>query len=110
MYFVEIESDMLQYSYIDPEEPKGIPTRQVNGGLYTGESFKPNAKWGNIPIEPEAHILVSKLSSIHPGAQDMIPGTTRLGNNTQTFPNHDMYGPQYRFMCRKDNPLPAQSM
>ena len=94
---------MLHYSYIDPEEPKGLPPRQLNGGLYTGQSFTPNAKWGNISIEPEAHIMVSKLSSVHPGAQDMIPGTTRLGNNTQTFPNHQNYGNEYHFMCRKDS-------
>lgn len=93
---------MLQYSYIDPEEPIGVPSRLVNGGLYTGQPFKQNAPWGNIAIEPEAHKMVTKLASVHPGAQDMIPGTTRPGNNTQTFPNHEGYGPQYSFMCRKD--------
>lgn len=93
---------MLEYSYIDPEEPVSLPARQVNGGLYTGTPFLLNAKWGNKPIEPEAHIMVSQLSSVHPGAQDMIPGTTRIGNNTQTFPNHQKYGDSYRFMCRKD--------
>lgn len=92
---------MLGYSYIEAEEPIQIPPRQVNGGLYTGEPFKENAPWGNRPIIPEAHIMVSNLASQHPGAQDMIPGTTRLGNNTQVFPNHEKYNTSYQFMCRK---------
>lgn len=92
---------MLSYSYIDPSEPTGIPPRVMNGGLYGGEPFKTGAGWGNIPIVPEAHLMVAGLNSVHPGAGDMIPGYTRPGNNTQTFPGHQSIAHQ-QFLCRRE--------
>ena len=91
---------MLSYSYVDPNEPIGIPARMVNGGLYGGEPFKQGAGWGNIPQVPEAHLMVAGLNSVHPGAAQMIPGYTRPGNNTQTFPDHQPI-PNQQFMCVK---------
>jgi hypothetical protein len=91
---------MLDYSYIDPEEPIGIPPRLPNGGLYTGQTPPKGAGWGNIPIEPEAHKMVMALSSTVPNAITAIPGYTRPGNNTQTFPGHQPVT-SYQFMCRK---------
>ena len=90
----------LSYSYIDPDEPFGVPPRQLNGGLYTGQPFQPGATWGNIPIVPEAHVMVAGLNSSVPGSQDAIPGYTRPGNNTQTFPGHQSLA-NYQFMCVK---------
>lgn len=89
---------MLTYSYIDPNEPIGIPPRAVNGGLYGGEPFKAGAGWGNRPNIPEAHLMVAGLNSVHPGASQMIPGYTRPGNNTQTFPDHQAL-PNQQFIC-----------
>ena len=60
-------SSSLSYSYIEKDAPSQIPPRKVNGGLYTGTEFEKNAKWGNVSIEPEAHILVTQnLVSANP--------------------------------------------
>jgi hypothetical protein len=91
---------MLEYSYIDPDEPIGIPPRLPNGGLYSGQTPPPGAKWGNVAIEPEAHVMVAGLASVHPKAGSMIPGYTRPGNNTQMFPGHQQV-PMQQFMCLK---------
>jgi len=92
----------LSYSYIEKEEPFGIPPRLPNGGLYVGAEAPLNAPWRNIPVEPEAHVLVSQnLKSANPPPEGiyMIPGETRLGNNTQQFPNHTKLSEQYQFVC-----------
>ncbi len=92
----------LSYSYIEPDAPYGIPPRQPNGGLYTGAEAAPNAPWRNIPVVPEAHILVTenlKSANPPPRAIHMIPGYTRPGNNQQTFPNHSRPSNQYDFLC-----------
>ena len=93
----------LTYSFIDPKEPIGVPPRQVNGGLYTGEPFEANAAWGNIPIVPEADVYSQKLKEVAPpfGANH-IPGYTRKGNNTQNFPNHIKINPHYHVKCIQD--------
>jgi len=92
----------LSYSYIDTDAPILIPPRLPNGGLYTGSEAPPNAPWKNVPVVPEAHIYVTQnLKSANPPPQgmNMIPGETRPGNNTQTFPNHSLYSPNHVFMC-----------
>lgn len=91
-------SSSLSYSYIEKDAPSQIPPRKVNGGLYTGTEFEKNAKWGNVSIEPEAHILVTQnLLSANPPPDGIhhIPGYTREGNNTQYFPNHKKYSNLY---------------
>jgi len=93
----------LSYSYIDSEAPSSVPPRLPNGGLYTGTEAPVGAGWRNIPVVPEAHILVAEnLKSANPPPQGthMIPGYTRPGNNTQTFPNHQPLSEQYTFKCR----------
>jgi len=79
----------LHYSYIDPEEPSTIPPRQVNGGLYTGAPFAAGATWGNVPVVPNADVLITQnLNSANPppNAQYFVPGYTRPGNNSQAAP------------------------
>lgn len=88
----------LSYSYLEKDAPSGIPPRKVNGGLYTGEEFQTNAKWGNVSIEPEAHVLVTQnLLSANPPPDGIhqIPGYTREGNNKQYFPYHRRYNNLY---------------
>jgi len=93
---------LLSFSYIEADAPFDIPPRLPNGGLYTGVEAPVNAPWRNLPIIPEAHILVTEnLKSANPPPQaiHMIPGYTRPGNNTQTFPNHVKAFNQYQFIC-----------
>jgi hypothetical protein len=77
---------MVGYSYIDPKAPSGIPPARVNGGLYTGELFVPNAPWANVPVAPDIVLQMSQnLASADPppNAVFHVPGYLRLGNNTQ---------------------------
>lgn len=76
----------LPYSYIDWSGPIPVPPRAVNGGLYTGTPFAPNATWGNVPVEPEAHVMNQNLPANAPAsARKMIPSATRPGNNHVTY-------------------------
>ena len=87
----------LLFGEIDPTEPKGIPPRALNGGLYTGEPFAMGAPWGNVPITPEANVLVgAALHSANPPPRAMahVPGNTRIGNNTQTPLFREAYDPK----------------
>lgn len=75
---------MLGYSYIEDPSPVPVPPRQVNGGLYTGAPFAPNAPWGNVPIEPEAHKMAQAaiaLGGAQPRTAAMMPTAPRPGNN-----------------------------
>jgi hypothetical protein len=61
------------------------PAPSLNGGLYTGEPFAPDAPWRNIPVVPDATYLtrVNLLSANPPpGATEQIPGGWRPGNNS----------------------------
>jgi len=88
---------MLTYT-----SPVAAPPRAVNGGLYTGEPFAPGAPWANVPIVPDAHIMVQNLQSANPppGALALIPGSDRPGNNKTEFPAHDVFRPdKYKIRC-----------
>lgn len=92
----------LSYSYIETDAPSGIPARLPNGGLYTGSEPSVGAPWRNVPVVPEAHILVTenlKTANPPPNAIHMIPGYTRPGNNQQTFPNHTKPSPTANYVC-----------
>jgi hypothetical protein len=81
----------IAYSYIDWKGPIAPPPRKVNGGLYTGEPFAKEAKWGNVPVIPEAHVYAQNLESANPppyGAAQ-IPSYTRPGNNYVEQPYHE---------------------
>lgn len=85
---------MLAYSFIDPSEPFGIPPRQLNGGLFTGEAFVENSGWKNIPVLPDADTYCTQnLQSANPPPQGSlaIPGHTRPGNNAQPLTAYRFY-------------------
>ena len=65
------------------------PEPLLNGGLYTGESFK--GPWGNYPVAPTTNGFMANLASANPppGALDQFPGYVRLGNNFQVNPSKD---------------------
>ena len=62
-----------------------IPPRALNGGLYTGEPFKKNSPYGNVPIIPDTGYLIHynlRSANPPPGAIYQYPGgNTRPGNN-----------------------------
>jgi hypothetical protein len=97
---------MLPYSYIDTN-PLPLPPRQVNGGLYTGESAK--GPWGNVPIEPEAHTMARKMVELGGGRERAVaqmPTSERPGNNRVILDGfYSDYDPQlYPTMkCMSDN-------
>jgi len=77
-----------------------IPERQLNGGLYTGEPFRPNAPWRNFPAVPSSDVLLrEQLTSAvpPPGAQLLYPsGNERPGNSRISLPGVRVYD-QHRF-------------
>ena len=74
-----------QWSGPDDSAPEPL----LNGGLYTGESFK--GPWGNYPVPPTTNGFMANLASANPppGALDQFPGYVRLGNNFQVNPSKD---------------------
>lgn len=93
---------MLSYSYIDPAEPTSIPPRQVNGGLYTGTPFPTGAAWGNVPVVPDAEVLVRenlKSANPPPNAHHFVPSYTRPGNNEQPLTGYTPVGPLMNTRC-----------
>lgn len=74
----------LAFCPIDPA-PVGIPPPRPNGGLYTGEPFRPGAGWANVPTVPDSIALLrNTLASANPppGAAHQVPLDARPGNNT----------------------------
>ena len=72
----------------------GIPPRDVNGGLYTGEPFRDGAPWANVPVIPDASYMIHyNLRSANPPADALTqyPGGERPGNNKAIFPGVQMY-------------------
>ena len=69
-------------------ERQGIPARSLNGGLYTGEPFKANAPWANVPVVPDAAYMIHyNLRSANPPPEALLhyPGTVRPGNNEPVY-------------------------
>lgn len=72
-----------------PSQPIPIPPRSLNGGLYTGEPFKKNAAWANVPAIPDVDFLTQQRVSDYEGvnqARFQYPGSVRPGNNSQKMP------------------------
>ena len=85
-----------------------VPPPSLNGGLFTGEPFKPDAPWGTVPVRPtSAYMNNVTLRSANPplpalfqmqagfrpgnNSDDMMPGLT-------LFKGADNYGP-FNFAC-----------
>lgn len=78
----------IKYSFIDPIAVVNKHP-QVNGGLYTGEPFQSGAQWANVPVQPDAVVMVQQnLLSANPppGAIAHVPSALRPGNNTFHVP------------------------
>jgi hypothetical protein len=71
-------------------QPQPIPQPSLNGGLYTGAPFQPNAPWANHPVAPDAgyYNFGSLRDTPAPvAARYMVPGGgLRPGNNTPLLP------------------------
>jgi hypothetical protein len=60
------------------------PEPSLNGGLYTGTSFIPNAPWGNVPVIPDTGYMIHynlRSANPPPGAIYQYPGSNRPGNS-----------------------------
>jgi hypothetical protein len=70
--------------YVPPSPP------QLNGGLYVGAPFAPQAPWGNVQVTPDAGAMnLITLSSAGPppmGRYHLPGGGLRPGNNTPLLP------------------------
>ena len=81
----------------DAAPPAALPPPTLNGGLYTGEPFLPEAPWRNFPATPDAgymtHVNLLAGGNAPPSqATYHIPGGgLRPGNNTPVLPV-DMVG------------------
>lgn len=102
---------MLGYSYIDDEQsPVPAPHPSVNGGLYTGEPFKPGAPWGNVYVRPDADTYTQNIKSAIPTPPPlamMIPSNERPGNN---HVNHFIHTPSpshLNFQCASLEATPS---
>ena len=83
---IDMQQASQQSSFVPPPPPT------LNGGLYTGTPFAPNAPWRNFPVTPDAgfynYANLATLSTALPLAQSMVPGgSLRPGNNTPLMPS-----------------------
>ena len=61
-----------------------IPPPALNGGLYTGDPFKPGAPYANVPLTPDAGFLTNvalRTANPPPGATEQHVIGLRPGNN-----------------------------
>ena len=85
-----------------------IPKPALNGGLYTGEPYYPNAPWANVPVVPSAaYMNHMNLRSANPPLQALfqMQPNIRPGNSTDTqipgvtrFLGDSNFGP-FNFLC-----------
>ena len=72
------------------QPPPALPSPSLNGGLYTGTPFAPDAPWRNYPVAPDAgyyNFGSMRASHAPPAAMYMVPGGgLRPGNNTPLLP------------------------
>jgi hypothetical protein len=84
------------YSYAAPPAPV------LNGGLYTGAPFQPDAPWRNFPAVPDGTYMTQvnlQSASPPPGALVQHQGSTRPGNNYQILPNSTWFSNQHSIVC-----------
>lgn len=68
------------------------PKPTLNGGLYTGNPFPPNAPWRNFPVTPDAGFysftnLNRTSTAPHEALYHMPASSIRPGNNTPFVPS-----------------------
>jgi hypothetical protein len=82
-----------------------VPPPTLNGGLYTGKPFSPNAPWRNFPATPDAGFMTFvNLASAHPppNARYHVPGGgLRVGNSTPNLPEEYVrsFRPDLNMIC-----------
>ena len=91
------------------------PPRALNGGLYTGEPFKENAPWANVPVVPDVDYMNNvNLRSANPPPQALYQyqGNVRPGNNYQNntgltqYKGSTGFADRYNFKCIPCEKLP----
>jgi hypothetical protein len=95
--------DLLNQNTFSP-----MPKPALNGGLYTGEPYLPNAPWANVPVVPcAAYMTHMNLRSANPppNALFQMQPNVRPGNSTDPqmpgvtrFVGDSNFGP-FNFMC-----------
>lgn len=76
----------VDFSKYDSSKYVLPPPRKLNGGLYTGEEFKKDSQYGNVPVIPDTGYLIHynlRSANPPPGAIYQYPGNIRPGNNFQ---------------------------
>lgn len=89
------EWNVAKNSYTPP------PPRLPNGGLYTGELFKENSQYGNVPVIPDTGYLIHynlRSANPPPDAIYQYPGYNRPGNNFQAMPGVEVLSKKYNIM------------
>ena len=94
------------YHKQQPQHPK---KPELNGGLYTGESFK--GPWGNIPVIPEGSIMTHntlRSANAPEEAHTQFGDLIRPGNNYPLIPPLNRFSPHHDIACtittsQKDN-------
>lgn len=96
--------DFNEFAPYQSSQNLNIPPRELNGGLYTGEPFRPNAAYANFPAIPDAGYLIHyNLRSANPPPQALFqyPTNDRIGNNTAIMPGISKEtGKLYNIACR----------
>jgi hypothetical protein len=90
------------YAEVDSSKPVPPPAPKLNGGLYTGQPFAPDAPYANVPVVPDAGYLTHyNLQSAEPpeDARTQYPGWERPGNNHQPVPGVVKADGPYAIWC-----------
>ena len=95
-----------KYAAYNHDNASYVPTPKpsLNGGLYTGESFKPNAAYRNFPNKPDAvylHTTTLQSANPPPGIERQFPDSFRPGNNMPTTNclSFNKVSPVHAFVC-----------
>lgn len=89
----------MKYSDYDNTQSM-IPQPKLNGGLYTGESFK--GPWGNVYVEPDTVYMtnVALLSANPPPHAPIQYGNTiRPGNNRPQLKHVHRFSDEHNIVC-----------
>tara|TARA_Y100000389_G_scaffold6918_1_gene6639 strand:+ start:33 stop:419 length:387 start_codon:yes stop_codon:yes gene_type:complete len=88
--------DFEEHGYMKPPKPR------LNGGLYTGEEFKEDAEYGNVPVVSDVDYMMSENLKSARGPDEArfhYPGNVRPGNNIQLMPGLVEYSNHHHIKC-----------